>query len=333
MTLPQHKSGILFFLVAPAGAGKNALMNKVMARIEGLRQLPTATTRSIRPGEEPGREHLFLSVDQFKQMIEKNELLEWQEVHGRYYGVPRATVENAIETGQDLIADIDYKGATFIRSVFPKHVFLIFIQPPSVEVLIERMRTRGENDAEIARRLVRVPTEMAAASQCDYLIVNDELEQAAEMLHSIIVAQRSRRDADALRENFAQMADPYICAAAAVIASEAAVLTRVDSMELHTVPVQSGEQPYETVLRVLREETGLPLSIDQLPTIDGKDGKKLIPPAAFDIKQQNGSQQVTMIYVFRLPERLPAPEGWTWTRHEEAALPQPILDVLAASPT
>ncbi len=113
--------GLLFVIVGPAGVGKNALMNSVLDRVSDLRQLPTATTRGIRPDEQAGREHLFVSVGEFQRMIADNELLENQEVHGNFYGVPRLTVEQAIAQEHDLIADIDVLGATALHNNFPDH--------------------------------------------------------------------------------------------------------------------------------------------------------------------------------------------------------------------
>jgi guanylate kinase len=328
--LPQPP-GLLYFLVAPAGAGKNALMKIVMERIPTLQQLPTATTRGIRPGEEQGREHLFVSMDEFQHMIEHSELLEWQEVHGRFYGVPRETVESAIREGRDLIADIDYKGATYIRSLYPENIILIFIQPPSVEVLIERMRARGEHEAEIARRLVRVPREMAAAAQCDYLIVNEELEQAANTLYSIIVAEDSYRAARAMHSPDGKLAT-YLCVIAGVLVYGDEILTRIDGSPLVTSDVEAEELPFEAVIRALQEQVGLTVTKDQLPSIVTQDGKKLIVPTAIDSGERDGQKEVTVVYVARLQERITPPDGWAWKPQDQVALPRRVLDTLAASP-
>src|SRR5215207_177578 len=103
--LNENGLGLLFTLVAPAGAGKNSLMNIALERSTALRQLPTATTRALRAGEQQGREHLFIDREDFQHMIKTDALLEWQEVHGRLYGVPRQTVEDAIIQETDMIAD------------------------------------------------------------------------------------------------------------------------------------------------------------------------------------------------------------------------------------
>lgn len=180
-------------LAAPSGAGKNAMMGQVLDRLDDLEQLPTATTRPIREGEQEGREHFFVTRERFHEMIANHELLEWQEVHGRLYGVPRAIVEESIDQQQDRIADIDVLGATEIRGQFPENAVFIFVMPPSQDVLIDRLRDRGENADEIEVRLQRVKMELEYAPRADYIVVNDDLDRASEVLLGIILAERSRR--------------------------------------------------------------------------------------------------------------------------------------------
>lgn len=186
--------GLLFVLVGPPGVGKNAMMNTVLSQIPSLRQLPTATTRPMRPNEQEGREHLFVSPAEFQRMIDEGDLIEWQVVHGYQYGTPRSTVQQAMSAGQDLIADIEVLGATYLRSIFPENVVLIFVQPPSVDELVHRMHNRGETESEIQKRMQRVEMEMRYAAQCDYLITNDSIDRASDILRSIILAEYSRRD-------------------------------------------------------------------------------------------------------------------------------------------
>lgn len=185
--------GLLFVMVAPAGAGKNTLMNEVMARVDGLSQLATATTRPMRAGEQQGREHFFVSPDEFQRMIDDGDLLEYQVVHANLYGVLRVPVEQMIAAEQDKMADIDIKGAAALRAAYPDNTVLIFIQPPSRDALIERMHKRGESDDEIEKRLERVDMELNYAPECDYLILNDDVEHAADVLKAIIIAERSHR--------------------------------------------------------------------------------------------------------------------------------------------
>ncbi len=188
-------------MVGPAGAGKNAIMNEVLRQLPDLRQLPTATTRPMRDTEEQGREHWFVNEVEFRQMDARHELIESQTVHKHLYGTPRATIENAMREGRDLIADIEVLGATLLHNAYPNNTILVFVQPPSVEDLIKRMSIRGESQAEIDTRLQRVEMEMQYAPQCDYLITNyqDQLKQSSAILYGIVLAERSRRALQQLR--------------------------------------------------------------------------------------------------------------------------------------
>lgn len=188
-------SGLLFTLVGPGGVGKNALMNAMLARIENLRQLPTATNRPMRAGEVQGVHHLFVDLAEFQRMIADDELLEHQEVHpGRFYGIPQATVETAFENGEDLIADIEIAGAEVLRTHYPDNAVLIFIQPPSLEALEARMIARGETPDEIEKRMQRAPTELTYAEKCKYIVVNDDFYTAVEALYTVITREKQRRD-------------------------------------------------------------------------------------------------------------------------------------------
>lgn len=191
--------GKFFVLVGPPGVGKNALMKDVLEHFDDIRQLPTATTRPIRPIEQQGREHDFVSLDTFQTMIDMDELIEYQTVHQHLYGTPRKPIETAIAQGNDLIADIEVLGATHLQRQFPDNVVSIFIKPPSLEELELRMRQRNESEESIALRMQRVPMEMEFIQECDYLIVNDNFDEARSVLMSIIIAERSHREVEKLR--------------------------------------------------------------------------------------------------------------------------------------
>ncbi|MBI1280300.1 MAG: hypothetical protein GC179_19395 [Anaerolineaceae bacterium] len=197
--------GLLFVMVGPAGAGKNAIMNEVLQQLPDLHQVPTATTRPIRNTEKQGREHQFVSEAEFRQL----DLIESQVVHNHLYGTPRVTIENAMHEGRDLIADIDVLGATKLHHSYPNNTVLVFVQPPSVDELIKRMGIRGETQAEIDTRLKRVEMEMEYAPQCDYLITNyhNQLTQSSAILYGIILAERSRRELNRLRIKTASLQD------------------------------------------------------------------------------------------------------------------------------
>ncbi len=186
--------GHLFVLVGPPGVGKNAIMKPVMERTGHLVQLPTATTRDIRPTEQEGREHFFLTPEAFNRLIRDKALIEHQEVHGNLYGMRRDTVNDAVWDAEcDRIADVDVLGALDLKELHPDNVTLIFVKPPSVEVLRDRMNERGETGESIEKRMKRVDMELSLAEKCDYLVINDVFEDAVEVVCSIVVAERSRR--------------------------------------------------------------------------------------------------------------------------------------------
>jgi guanylate kinase len=207
-----HYSGLLFVMVGPAGAGKNAIMNEVLRQLADLHQLPTATTRPMRDTEQQGREHQFVSEAEFQQMELHGDLIESQPVHNHFYGTPRVTFENAMRDGLDLIADIDVVGATRLHNAYPHNTVLVFVQPPSVDELIKRMSIRGETQGEIDIRLQRVEMEMHYAPQCDYLITNyqDQLKQSSAILYGIVLAERSRRALQELRLKTASLQNQAI---------------------------------------------------------------------------------------------------------------------------
>lgn len=201
MTDTQHSKGLVFTLVGPGGAGKNALMKGVLKRLDDLKQLATATTRPAREEELHGREHLFVSKDEFERMIAEGELLEWQEVTAdKFYGIPRS-IKNSIDAGQDLIADIEVRGARILREAFPDAVRLIFITVPGdtdeerLAELEQRMLKRDENTPDdIAARMKRArELELPFAPECDEIIINDDLERAGQELYELIVQTRKNR--------------------------------------------------------------------------------------------------------------------------------------------
>lgn len=201
MNITEQQRGILFVLVGPGGAGKNALMRIVLGQMENLKQLATATTRPIRDGELNGREHLFVTHDEFQKMIDEGALLEWQEVTPeRFYGIPKNSIDNRLQHGEDLIADIDIYGAQILRKTYPDQAILIFITVPGeteteqLIILRERMNGRSESAELIEERLERArEIELPFAKYCDHLIVNDEMSSASQRLGELIQRERQKR--------------------------------------------------------------------------------------------------------------------------------------------
>jgi len=319
VTVSERRQGLLFLLVGPPGVGKNTLMKSILARPVGsLRQLPTATTRAIRPGEQQGREHLFVTHEDFHRMIANNELIEWQNVYkDDLYGMPRATVENAITNYEDLIADIEVLGATYLRSLYPDNVILIFIAPPSVDDLSERMETRGETQAEIATRMQRVAMEMPYAPLCDYLIVNDDANESAEILRGIILAENSRRALMNLRVE-SELPRQRMAFAGSVIPSYGSeVLYSPSYPHFPTALLAHGEMPHDAALRSLSH-----ILITVSPTLEHlcsyKPGSSvIIPPLAVNGQACDHFIEILFVYEYALPERVTAPDGWEWIPRDQ----------------
>lgn len=185
--------GILFVISAPSGTGKTTLLRRVMTRLGGLHFSVSHTTREPRPGEQDGRDYHFIPRQEFETMIEGNSFVEWARVHDNLYGTSTAGVEGQLTLGEDVILDIDVQGAAIIRESSELEGVHIFIAPPRLAILEERLKGRNTDSEEtIQLRLKNAVTEMESAPSYDYLIVNDDLDEAVEMLSSIIIAERAR---------------------------------------------------------------------------------------------------------------------------------------------
>lgn len=185
-------SGTLFIVAAPSGAGKTTLVRRLLEQDRQVRLSVSYTTRAPRPGEENGREYHFVAVADFLAMKERGDFLEWAEVHGNYYGSSRVWIEQQMQAGQDLLLEIDWQGAAQVRRLFPAAVG-IFILPPSLEVLEQRLRGRGSDSAEvIARRLAAAQDEMHHVREFEYVIINNELQEAQGDLLAAVRASRLR---------------------------------------------------------------------------------------------------------------------------------------------
>jgi guanylate kinase len=316
VTASEKREGLLFLLVGPSAVGKNTLMTTVLARSVGrLRQLPTATTRPMRPGEQQGREHLFVTHEAFEQMIANNALIEYQKVYGNdLYGIPRATVEAAIAANDDLIADIEVLGATYMRSLYPDNVILIFIAPESVDDLADRIQKRGfETEAEILSRMERVPMEMSFAPLCDYLIVNDNADSAAETLRGIILAENSRRDLLNLRADSALPRHRFAYAASVVPYFDHEVLFNSSEPHFPTVLLAPGELPHEAALRALSQSLNIVGSEQGLCDDSSIQAESaFIPPLTISSQACEHYRRITFVYQHTMPQRITPPDGWKW---------------------
>jgi guanylate kinase len=184
-------SGQLFIVAAPSGAGKTTLVKLLLAE-DPVRLSISHTTRTPRAGEENGVAYHFVSVAEFKAMVAAGDFLEWAEVHGNFYGTSKPWIANELAAGRDVLLEIDWQGAQQVRKIFAQAVG-VFILPPSMEELTQRLTGRGTDSAEvIERRLVAAQDEMRHVGEFDYVIINDTLQQALAELISVVRASRLR---------------------------------------------------------------------------------------------------------------------------------------------
>jgi guanylate kinase len=190
------RKGLLLILSSPSGAGKSTLARRLMAWDPTMRFSVSATTRAPRPGEVDGREYYFRTPAAFADLVTTGQMLEHATVFGNRYGSPRAPVEAAMADGRDTVFDIDWQGGQQIRaSALARDVVSVFILPPSIAELDRRLRTRGQDSAEvIAGRMAKSESEISHWGEYDYVIINDDIDISFNALTTILEAERMRRD-------------------------------------------------------------------------------------------------------------------------------------------
>ncbi len=186
--------GILIVVSAPAGCGKDTILEQALSKNNNLFYSVSATSRAIRPGETDGANYYFKTRSQFENMIKNNELLEYTEYVGNYYGTPKKAVIDMLATGKDVVLKIEIEGAMNVRKLFPGCT-TVFILPPSFWELERRLRKRGTETEEIIKqRLETARRELSFADKYDYLVTNDELNVAVDDFLAIVRAEKCRRD-------------------------------------------------------------------------------------------------------------------------------------------
>ncbi|HHX49147.1 MAG TPA: guanylate kinase [Clostridiales bacterium] len=189
----MSKSGILFIISGPSGAGKGTIRGKVMEKEIGLTFSVSATTRAPRPGEIDGLHYHFKTKEEFTKMIENNEFIEYVAKFQNYYGTPKAQVESLLKEGKDVLLEIETIGARNVRKMFPDAV-MIFVTPSSFEELERRLLYRGTESEKVRNlRLKIAKKEYKSMKRYDYIAINDDLDQCVNLVCSIIRAERAKR--------------------------------------------------------------------------------------------------------------------------------------------
>jgi len=184
---------------APSGAGKSSLVKALLSQDSTIALSVSCTTRSPRPGEIEGQDYRFVSVEQFESLKANNQLLEWAQVHGNYYGTPRDRIDLAVTSGQNIVLEIDWQGARQVRALFPETVS-IFILPPSIEALRERLENRGQDPQDvITKRVQAASDEISHAPEYEYVIINQEFSVALQELEQIVRTARFRYPSQSAR--------------------------------------------------------------------------------------------------------------------------------------
>lgn len=183
MTTPK-----LLVIAAPSGGGKTSIVKALLQRHPDFQFSVSATTRQMRPGETDGKDYFFLSKERFEALIARGELVEYEELYGNYYGTLKSETDRALTAGQSMIFDVDVRGALSIKKMYGPQAVMIFVAPPSIEVLENRLRNRKtEDETTVRRRMERWAMEIETGKQFDHTVVNDTLPEAIDEVETIIL--------------------------------------------------------------------------------------------------------------------------------------------------
>ncbi len=189
-----RRRGVMLVLSSPSGAGKTTLSKMLLDEFPDVKLSVSATTRPPRPNEVDGKDYFFKTPDEFHDMIERREFLEWAHVFDKYYGTPKADTVARLEAGEDVLFDVDWQGADALHDQMPNDVVSVFILPPSIVALEERLSNRPGSTPEIVnRRMEDAKREIMHWRRYDYVIVNDELKAAYQRLKRILLVERLKR--------------------------------------------------------------------------------------------------------------------------------------------
>ncbi len=192
--LSAGRRGLLMIISSPSGAGKTSLCERLLSDETQLSMSISATTRAARPGEVDGKHYHFVDEARFTQMIEAGAFLEWAHVFGHRYGTPHAPVELLLSQGRDVLFDIDWQGTQQVRDRIEKDVVAVFILPPSMQVLGDRLRGRGKDSMDvIAQRMAKAADEISHWPEYDYVLINEDFDSCLSQLRNILAAERLKR--------------------------------------------------------------------------------------------------------------------------------------------
>ncbi|MGO1117132.1 guanylate kinase [Rhodovibrionaceae bacterium A322] len=190
-----QRRGLVLVLSSPSGAGKTTISRELLSSDKNLKLSISATTRPMRKGERDGIDYQFVSKERFQEMVDGGDMLEHATVFGNSYGTPAAPVKEALEQGQDVLFDIDWQGTQQVSAKMRDDLVRVFILPPSVEELERRLYSRAQDSEEVVRgRMAEASAEMSHYAEYDYIVVNQQLEQAIADVKAVLAAERLRRD-------------------------------------------------------------------------------------------------------------------------------------------
>ena len=188
------RRGLMLVLSSPSGAGKTSIARSLLTRDKEINMSVSATTRPRRPGEAEGKDYYFVDEEKFKTDINKGLFLEYARVFDHYYGTPLGLIQKSLSSGRDVLFDIDWQGTQQIKAKARDDLVSIFVLPPSTAELEKRLITRAQDSAEVvAGRMARAADEMSHYPEYDYIIVNHDLDQSIDAVHTILKAERLRR--------------------------------------------------------------------------------------------------------------------------------------------
>ena len=190
-----RRRGLMLVLSSPSGAGKTTISREILSRDPDLKMSVSATTRPKRPGEVEGQDYFFVGEEDFRLMVNRQELLEHATVFGHLYGTPRKPVEDALAAGRDVLFDIDWQGTQQLREAAREDLVSVFILPPSTPELERRLKSRAQDSAEVvARRMAKAADEMSHWPEYDYIVVNRKIDASVAEVQAILTAERLRRE-------------------------------------------------------------------------------------------------------------------------------------------